>query len=127
MLVNEITGIVLDASIKIHTEVGPGCFEKVYEELLNYELVRRELKVQRQVMLPLAYEDVYIEDAYKLDLLVEDRLVIEIKSVEKVHPVHFKQVRTYLKLLKLKNGILLNFNVEWMKEGFHRVFNNEGE
>src|SRR5690349_9866492 len=109
MDINEVTGIVLDACIKIHTTIGPGCFEKVYEEALYYELTKRNLHVQRQVLLPIEYEDVYIEDAYKIDLLVENRIVIEIKSVEKITGVHFKQVRTYLKLSKLKNGILLNF------------------
>jgi len=127
MEINEITGTVLDACIKIHTEIGPGCFEKVYEEALNYELSERCFNVERQLLLPLQYEDLCIDNAYKIDLLVENRLIIEIKSVERLSPVHFKQVRTYLKLMKIKNGILLNFNVEWMKEGFHRVFNNEGE
>ena len=127
METNEITGIVLDACIKIHNEIGPGCFERVYEEALNYELVKRHLQVQRQVVMPIQYEEVYIDDAYKLDLLVENKIIIEIKSVEKLTGVLFKQVRTYLKLLKLKNGILLNFNIEWMKDGFHRVFNNDGE
>jgi GxxExxY protein len=126
MDVNFLTGVVLDACIKIHTEIGPGCFERVYEEALNYELIERKFRVERQLLLPIQYEDVFIENAYKIDLLVEDKLVIEIKSVERLSPVHFKQVRTYLKLLKLKNGILLNFNVEWMKDGFHRVFNNDG-
>lgn len=126
MEINEITGIVLDACIKIHTEIGPGCFEKVYEETLNYEILERRLRIERQLVLPIRYEEVFVEDAYKIDLLVEDKLVIEIKSVERIHPVHFKQVKTYLKLMKLKNGILLNFNVEWMKNGFYRVFNNDG-
>lgn len=123
---SELTGIVLDACIKIHTEIGPGCFERVYEEALNYELAKRKIRVERQLALPIEYEEIFIEDAYKVDLLVEDKLVIEIKSVEKLSPIHFKQVRTYLKLMKLKNGILMNFNVEWMKDGFHRVFNNDG-
>jgi len=126
MDVNELTGSVLDACIKIHTAIGPGCFERVYEEALAYELIKRKLRVERQLVLPLEYEELFIQDAYKVDLLVEDRLVIEIKSVEKLNAVHFKQVKTYLKLMKLKNGILLNFNVEWMKDGFHRVFNNDG-
>ncbi|RYZ26256.1 MAG: GxxExxY protein [Chitinophagaceae bacterium] len=127
MDINDVTGIVLDASIKIHTTIGPGCFERVYEEAFYYELTKRNLHVQRQVLLPLEYEEIYIEDVYKLDLLVENRVVIEIKSVEKITGVHFKRVRTYLKLSKIKNGILLNFNVEWLKDGFHRVFNNDGE
>ncbi|HZH38142.1 MAG TPA: GxxExxY protein [Flavisolibacter sp.] len=126
MEINDLTGNVLDACIKIHTEIGPGCFEKVYEETLYYELNKRNLHVEQQLVLPIEYEGLTIYDAYKIDLLVENRLVLEIKSVERINPVHFKQVRTYLKLMKLKNGILLNFNVEWMKDGFHRVFNNDG-
>jgi GxxExxY protein len=126
MEINDLSGNVLDACIKIHTEIGPGCFEKVYEETLYYELSKRNLQVEQQIVLPIEYEGLTIYDAYKIDLLVENRLVLEIKSVERINPVHFKQVRTYLKLMKLKNGILLNFNVEWMKDGFHRVFNNDG-
>jgi len=116
----------LDACIKIHTGIGPGCFEKVYEETLYYELHKRNIFVERQLLMPISYEELLINDAYRVDLLVEKELVIEIKSIERLAPVHFKQVMTYLKLMKLKNGLLLNFNVEWMKEGFHRVFNNEG-
>jgi GxxExxY protein len=127
MEINQLTGIVLDSCIKIHTKVGPGCFEKVYEEALYYELSNAGLRSERQLLLPIEYEDLFIEDAYRIDLLVENRLVIEIKSVERLTPVHFKQVRTYLKLMEIRNGILLNFNVDWMKEGFNRVFNNEGK
>ena len=126
MGINILTGIVLDACIKIHTAIGPGCFEKVYEEALYYELVNREVFTERQVLMPISYEQLYIEDAYRMDLVAEKKLIIEIKSIERFAPVHFKQVMTYLKLSGLKNGLLLNFNVEWMKEGFHRVFNNDG-
>ena len=77
--------------------------------------------------MPIIYEKLQIEDAYRLDLLVEKQLVVEIKSLERLAPVHFKQVMTYLKLSGLKNGVPLNFNVEWMKDGFHRVFNNDGK
>ena len=126
MGINILTGIVLDACIKIHTAIGPGCFEKVYEEALYYELVNREVFTERQVLMAISYEQLYIEDAYRMDLVAEKKLIIEIKSIERFAPVHFKQVITYLKLSGLKNGLLLNFNVEWMKEGFHRVFNNDG-
>ncbi len=125
--INQLTGLVLRACIKIHTEIGPGCFEKVYEETLYYELVKKDIAIERQLLMPIRYEDLEIRDEYRVDLLVERKLVIEIKSVERIAPVHFKQVRTYLKLLNLKNGLLLNFNEEWMKEGFHSVFNNDGE
>jgi GxxExxY protein len=126
MEINSLTGIVLDACIKIHTTIGPGCFERVYEEALYYELTKRNIFTERQILMPISYEQLLIEDAYRIDLISEKKLVIEIKSIERLTPVHFKQVMTYLKLSNLKNGLLLNFNVEWMKEGFHRVFNNDG-
>ncbi len=126
MEVNDITRIVIDAAIKIHTSIGPGCFEKIYEELLYFELNKRGVDVKWQVLMPIEYEELYLKDAYKLDLLIEDKLIIEIKSVETVSPVHFKQVMTYLKLMNLKHGVLLNFKVNLMKEGIHRVFNNYG-
>ena len=127
MEINTLTGIVLDACIKIHTAIGPGCFEKVYEEALYYELTKRDIFTERQVLMAISYEQLYIEDAYRMDLVAEKKLIIEIKSIERLAPVHFKQVMTYLKLSGLKNGLLLNFNTEWMKEGFHRVFNNDGK
>ncbi len=126
MEVNDITRIVIDAAVKIHTAIGPGCFERIYEELLYFELNKRGVDVKWQVLMPIEYEELYLKDAYKLDLLIEDKLIIEIKSVETVSPVHFKQVMTYLKLMNLKHGVLLNFKVNLMKEGIHRVFNNYG-
>lgn len=127
MEINTLTGTVLDACIKIHTAIGPGCFEKVYEEALYYELTKRNVNTERQILMPIKYEQLSIEDAYRIDLIAEKVLIIELKSIERLAPVHFKQVMTYLKLSGLKNGLLLNFNVEWMKDGFHRVFNNDGK
>jgi GxxExxY protein len=127
MDINSLTGTVLDACIKIHTAIGPGCFERVYEEALYYELIKRNVSTERQVLMPISYESLLIKDAYKIDLLAEKQLIIEIKSLERLAAVHFKQVMTYLKLSGLKNGLLLNFNIEWMKDGFHRVFNNDGK
>jgi GxxExxY protein len=126
MDVNKFSGIIVDKAVKIHKLVGPGCYERVYEEILYFELIKAGLKVSRQQLMPLEYEQLYLKDAYKLDLLVEDRIVVEIKSVDYLLPVYFKQVMTYLKLLGLKNGMLLNFKVDLMKEGIHRVFNNNG-
>jgi GxxExxY protein len=125
-ITDEITGTVIKECIKIHSKVGPGCFEKVYEEILYYELANVGFDVQRQLLLSVEYEDLYIEDAYKLDLLVENRLVLELKSVYPLPPVYFKQVRTQLSLLNLKHGMLINFKVDLMKDGIHRVFNNFG-
>jgi GxxExxY protein len=126
MNINRLTGAVVDACIKIHSSIGPGCYERVYEETLYYELTKLGFSVDRQLLLPITYDKLHIEDAYKLDLLVEDRLVLELKSVFPLPPVYFNQVRTYLSLLNLKNGMLLNFKVPLMKEGIHRVFNNFG-
>ena len=124
MEANLITGIIVDSSIKIHSTIGPGCYERVYEELLYFELHQRNLNVKRQITMPITYEALHINDAYKLDLLIEDKVVVEIKSVEHLLPVHFKQLNTYLKLMNLKHGMLLNFKVDLMKDGIHKVFNN---
>lgn len=123
---NQITALIVDCSIRIHTAIGPGCYERVYEELLYFELNKINLNVKRQITMPISYETLQINDAYKLDLLIEDKIIIEIKSIEHVLPVHFKQVNTYLKLMNLKHGMLLNFKVDLMKNGIHRVFNNFG-
>ena len=126
MTINELTGIVVDLSIKIHSKIGPGCFEKVYEDILCYELNRAGLQVKQQMLFPVEYESLLIPNAYKLDLLVEDKLIIELKTVYPLPAVYFKQTRTYLSLLNLKHVMLLNFKVERMKDGIHRVFNNFG-
>ena len=126
MEANQITALIVDSCIKIHTAIGPGCYERVYEELLYFELNKRNLYLERQLTMPILYESLQINDAYKLDLLVEKKIIVEIKSVEHILPVHFKQVNTYLKLMNLKHGMLLNFKVDLMKEGIYRVFNNFG-
>lgn len=125
--INELTELVIGLCIKIHSRIGPGCFEKVYEEILYYELNKLGLLVKRQLLLPVEYEELYIKDAYKIDLLVENRLVIELKSVHPLPPVYFNQVQTQLSLLNLKHGMLANFKVPKMKEGIHRVYNNFGK
>lgn len=124
--INELTAIVVDRGIKIHSRIGPGCFERVYEEVLYYELTKLGFKVQRQLLLPIQYDELYIKDAYKIDLLVEDKLVLELKSLFPIPPVYFNQIHTHLSLLNLKHGMLVNFKVPLMKEGIHRVFNNFG-
>lgn len=127
MSINELTGIVVDLCIKIHSRIGPGCFERVYEEILYYELTKLGLKVQRHLLLAINYETLRIENAYKIDLLIENMLVLELKTVEPLPSVYFKQVRTQLCLLNLKYGMLINFKVALMKDGIHRVFNNLGK
>jgi GxxExxY protein len=126
MSINVLTGVIVDLCIKIHNRVGPGCFERVYEEILYYELIKVGYKVQRQVMLPIQYDSLVIDNAYQLDLIVEDMLVLELKSVHPMHPVFFKQIRTQLSLLNLKHGFILNFKNDLMKDGIHRVYNNFG-
>jgi GxxExxY protein len=126
MLINELTAIVVDLCVKIHSRIGPGCFEKVYEEILYYELTKLGYKVERQLLLPLVYDELNIKRAYKLDLLVEDMLVLELKCLYPLPLVYFKQIRTHLSLSNLKHGFILNFKVELMKDGIHRVFNNFG-
>ena len=122
----DLTGQVIELCIKIHSKIGPGCFEKVYEDLLYYELCKLNLDVRRQVVLPISYEELYIEKAYKIDLLVEKRLILELKSVFPLAPVYFNQLQTQLSLINLKNGMLINFKVPLIKEGIHRVYNNSG-
>ena len=122
--INNITGQILDSCIKIHNELGPGLFESVYEEVLMYELIKRDLLVEKQRAIPIAYENIRFENGFRADLIIEKAVIIEIKSVEQLSPVHFKQIHTYLKFSNIKNGLLINFNVKLLKDGFNRVFNN---
>ena len=124
--INDLTAIVVDLCIKIHSRIGPGCFERVYEEILYYELTKLGFEVKRQLLLPIQYDELYVKDAYKVDLLIEDKLVTELKSLHPLPPVYFNQIRTHLSLLNLKHGMLINFKVALMKDGIHRVFNNFG-
>jgi len=124
--IDELTKVVIGLCIKIHSKIGPGCFERVYEEILYYELTKLGYKVLRQLLLPIDYEKLHIKDAYKIDLLIEDKLVVELKSIHPLPPVYFNQVQTQLSLMGLKNGLLVNFKVPIMKDGIHRVFNNKG-
>ena len=125
MDINNITGIVIEECIKIHKDLGPGLFESVYEEALFYRLTtKRNLKVKRQVAIPVFYEDVKLELGFRADLIVEDEVIIEIKSIETLAAVHHKQLLTYLKLTSLKVGLLINFNELLLKDGLKRIVNN---
>jgi len=123
MTENEIARIIVDAAFKIHKTLGPGLLESVYQATLNFELQNRGLRVVQQVGLPLQYEGVKLELGFRVDLIVDDKVIIEIKSVEAVVPVHRKQLQTYLRLMDLRLGLLLNFNVELIKDGIQRVVN----
>jgi len=123
MELNEISGQVVDAAVTIHRELGPGLLESVYKVVLAHELKSRGLHVQRQVAVPIEYRGLQFEEGYRLDLLVEKSVVIEIKSVEELSQVHKKQLLTYLRLTNLSLGLLLNFNVSLMKQGIVRIAN----
>jgi GxxExxY protein len=120
---NEIAKVILDTSFKLHTKFGPGLFESVYENILAYELQKNGLQVERQKILPIVYENLRIESAFKIDLLVNDAVIVEIKSVELVLPVHKKQLLTYLRLADKHLGLLINFNEAHLKDGITRIVN----
>ena len=120
---NQIAAAVVDAAYKIHTTLGPGLLESVYEATLEYELKKRGLRVAQQVALPVYYEEVKLNIGFRIDLLVNEKVIIEIKSVEALSPVHRKQLETYLRLMDLRLGLLINFNVELIKHGIQRVVN----
>ncbi|WP_421848140.1 GxxExxY protein [Novosphingobium sp.] len=122
--IDEISGALVDCAIRIHRDLGPGLLESVYELVLAASLERRGYKVDRQKPIDIEFDGLRFPAAFKLDLLVDDRLVIEIKSVDKLNPVHAKQVLTYLRLMKLPVGLLLNFSGETMKQGIRRLVNN---
>jgi len=117
---NRISGEIVDASIKVHTHLGPGLLENVYETCLAYELEKRGHKVERQVQLGVNYEGVKLDIGFKLDLLVDSEVIVELKAAEKLLPIHTAQILTYLKLSNCRLGLLINFNVPRLKEGITR-------
>lgn len=124
MTENEISRIVITLSIRIHRELGPGLLESVYQECLYYLLKKEGLKVIKEKPLPLVFEEVRLDTAYRLDLLIEDKVVIELKSVEYISALHYAQTLTYIKLGHYKLGLLINFNVPLLKDGIRRVVHN---
>ncbi|RAK24434.1 GxxExxY protein [Flavobacterium aquaticum] len=124
MTENELSRIVFDCALKVHQGLGPGLLESAYEECLFYELRKIGLNVEKQKPLPLIYEEVKLDVGYRIDIIVENKLIIEIKSVEALNDVHFAQLLTYLKLTNCKLGLLINFNVSLIKNGVKRVVNN---
>jgi len=123
MTENETAAVIVDASYKVHKTLGPGLLESVYESVLAYELQRRGVKVSRQQALPVIYESVRLEEGYRADLVVNDKVIVELKSVETIVPVHKKQLLTYLKISQLKLGLLINFGSNLIKDGITRVVN----
>ena len=124
MTENELSYEIIGIAIDLHRTIGPGLLESVYENALIYDLKEAGFEVQQQVSMPFVYKEVKQDIGYRLDLLVENKVIIEIKSIEKLAPVHYAQTLTYLKLSKIKLGLLINFNVKYLKEGIHRIVNN---
>lgn len=120
---NKIAEIIVDSCYKIHTTLGPGLLESVYESVLAYELQTRGLSVSRQQSLPVVYDGIVLDEGFRADLIVEDLVIVELKSVEMIAPVHKKQLNTYLKLSGKRLGLLVNFGANLIKEGMTRIAN----
>lgn len=118
---NELSNKIIGAAIEVHRLLGPGLLESAYEECLCYELSKLLIPFRRQVVLPIQYKDVRLELGYRIDILANELVIIELKSVEKILPIHNAQLKSYLKLSDLWLGMLLNFNVTAMKDGIHRI------
>ena len=124
MTENEISYKIIGAAIELHKNLGPGLLESVYENALAYDLNEIGIKVRQQVPMPFVYKEVKQDVGYRIDLLVEDKVIVEIKSLEALAPVHFAQTLTYLKLSELKLGLLININCKVLKDNIHRIVNN---
>jgi GxxExxY protein len=124
MTENEISKIVFDAALKVHKALGPRLLENSYEECLYYELKKTGLQVEKQKPLPLIYEEVKLDIGYRLDIVIENKVILELKAVESINDLHLAQILTYLKLTGYKLGMLINFNVILIKSGIQRVANN---
>ena len=120
---NKIAKLVVDAAYHVHTKLGPGLLESVYEVVMAHELEKRGLAIERQVSLPIQYDGLNFDEGFRADMVVEDSVILELKSVESVAPVHKKQLLTYLKLTDKKLGLLLNFGAPLIKKGIFRIVN----
>ena len=124
MTENEIAKVVVDAAYRVHVTLGPGLLESVYELALSHEMGKRGLKVERQVSVPIEYDGIQFDEGFRIDLFVERKVVVELKSVEKVLPVHKKQILTYIRLTDTRLGLLINFGAPLIKDGITRMVNN---
>ena len=124
MTENELSKIIVDCAFKVHNSLGPGLLETVYQAALAYELKQRGLKISIERGIPAVYEDVKLDLGFRADIIVEDKVIIEIKSIDALAPIHGKIHLTYLRLSDLRLGLLINFNVELIKDGIRRVVNN---
>jgi len=123
MTENDLAKRIVHAAYRIHTTLGPGLLESVYETTLTHELQKLEIRALRQQALPVVYETIRMDIGFRADLIVGDKVIVEIKSVEAISPVHRKQLLTYLRLTKMRLGLLINFNVEFIRDGVTRVVN----
>ena len=123
MTENEIARLAVDICFKIHYKYGPGLFETVYEEIFCYEWTKNNILFSRQQPIPVIHEEIKLEIEFRADVIIDNKVIIEFKSIEALAPVHYKQVQTYLKLTGIKLGLLINFNVPLIKEGIHRIVN----
>ncbi len=121
---NEISKLVVAICFKIHKQYGPGLFESVYEEIFNYEWAKLNIPFTKQQGIPLIHEEIKMDTGFRADFIIDSKVIIELKSIELLAPVHFKQVQTYLKLTNIKLGLLVNFNVSLIKDGIHRIVNH---
>ena len=121
--INDLTGEVIGAAIEVHKALGPGLLESAYEECLCHELKLRGIQFERQVDLPIEYKGTKLDCAYRMDIVADDQLIVELKSCEKLQPIHQAQLLTYLKLTGLKVGLLINFNVPILRQGIKRLAN----
>ncbi len=124
MTENVLSNKIIGTAIELHKKLGPGLLESAYENALAYDLKDIGLDIKQQVSMPFVYKEIKLDIGYRLDLLIEDKVIVEIKSVESLAPVHYAQLLTYLKLSNLKLGLLINFNTKLLKEGIHRIVNN---
>ncbi|CAN5178854.1 GxxExxY protein [soil metagenome] len=121
---NDLSYKILGIALELHKNIGPGLLESTYENALAYDLRESGLQVKQQVPMPFVYKDIKMDVGYRIDVLVENKVIVEVKSIESLAPVHFAQVLTYLRLPNLKLGLLINFNCKLLKEGIHRIVNN---
>jgi len=125
MTENEVAKVVVDACYRVHTALGPGLLESVYQRVLAHEIQKRGLATAQQVIVPIVYDGITIDEGFRADIIVEGCVILELKSIEKIAPVHKKQLLTYLRLTGMRLGLLVNFGDQLMREGISRVINGE--
>jgi len=119
--IDPLTGTVISCAINVHKALGPGLLESVYEDCLVYELLQQGLHIRTQVKIPIVYKDVRLESGFRADVIVNDTLLLELKHVDELHPIHIAQVLTYLKLTNFHKALLINFNVKYLRDGIKRI------